>query len=118
MEESELYISNNSLRKKKLENVLTLVSSGRNFGLRFIAASQVPSMVDKLPIKLCEQRFFGRLSEPNDQRYVKQLLGKEWVEQSKTLGVGEFVSENKGKVQKFKLEMKEKPQAKRQFNFQ
>jgi energy-coupling factor transporter ATP-binding protein EcfA2 len=115
-EESETYLGNNTLRSKRLEHVLTLVSTGRNFALRYIAISQVPSMIDKLPIKLCEQRFFGRLSEPNDQRYCKAILNKESVEQLKSLTVGNFISENKGKIQKFKLET-EKPRGWTQLNF-
>jgi adenosyl cobinamide kinase/adenosyl cobinamide phosphate guanylyltransferase len=116
LEEAELYIGNNSLRRKRLQNVLALLSNGRNFNLRAILISQVPSMVDKLPIKLTEQRVFGRLSEPNDQRYCKQLLGKEWVEQLKSLEVGTFLSENKGMVQRFKIEAKTEAKPK-QFNF-
>lgn len=116
LEEAELFLSNNSLRSHALENLLTLVSTGRNFNVRFIAISQVPSGIDKLPIKLCEQRFFGRLSEPNDVRYVKQILPKESVEQLKRLETGCFIAENKGKVQRFKLEI-EKPLSTQGFTY-
>jgi hypothetical protein len=110
LEEAELFLSNNSLRSHALENLLTLISTGRNFRVRFIAISQVPSGIDKLPIKLCEQRFFGRLSEPNDLRYIKQILLKEWTEELKRLETGCFIAENKGHIDRFRLDL-EKPRS-------
>jgi adenosyl cobinamide kinase/adenosyl cobinamide phosphate guanylyltransferase len=104
-EEAELFLSNNNLRSKKLENVLTFVSTGRNFNLRFIAVSPVPSLIDKLIVKLTEQKIFGRASEPNDLAYIKKILPKPWTEELKSLTVGNFISENKGRIQRCQLDI-------------
>jgi hypothetical protein len=43
-----------------------LLTQGANFNIRFIAITQFASMVDKLVVKLAQQRYCGRTSEKND----------------------------------------------------
>lgn len=109
LEESELYLQNSTMRSKKCENIATLVSMGRNYNLRYIAISQAPALLDKLFLKLTELKFYGFLSEPNDLNYLKKMLGKTWVEQIATLGIGTFIFQNRRTIQKVKAEI-EKPQ--------
>ena len=91
-EEAQLIFYQGSMRSpKKCESAIELATVGRNFNLRFIAISQFPSMVDKLLIKLCRQRYFAWTSEPNDLSYIEEIIGKEMAKQLPKLEVGEFV---------------------------
>jgi len=103
-EEAQLFLSNNALRNlSKYGSVLNLVSMGRNYNLRYGLISQFPSYVDKYLVRNTQQRYFGYIFEPNDYRYARQILGKEWVQKLKTLEVGEFLYQCKNRVQKIRV---------------
>jgi len=105
-EECQLFIPNHALRNhRRYGSILGLVSMGRNYNLRCGFVSQFPSYVDKYLVRNTQQRYYGWMWEPNDLRYVKQLLGKRWSQQLSALEVGEFVYQNKAEIQKIKVPM-------------
>ena len=75
-EEAHTPMYNGSIRSKKSQQTARLLTQGRNFNIRFIAITQFASMVDKLPVKMCNQRYFFCTSEPNDLRYIETMIGK------------------------------------------
>ena len=66
---------NNALCNKRYVETVRPVTQGGNFGIRFIAITQFASMVDKLLVKMAQQRYFGRTSEYNDLRYIHAVIG-------------------------------------------
>jgi len=124
-EECQLFIPNNALRDlKRYGNILKLVSIGRNYHLRYGLVSQFPSYVDKFFVRNTMLRYYGWIHEPNDMRYVRQLLSKEYAEMLKTLKVGEFVYQNGSQIRKIQVPLFQKlvpssgKQAKSGFNIE
>jgi hypothetical protein len=98
-EECQLVYPNGSFRSHKKSASLQLVSVGRNFKLRFIAVTPFAANVDKYPIKMAAQRFFGSTSEHNDLRYLQGFLGERVYELTR-LDSGQFVYHYPKKKQK------------------
>lgn len=91
-EEGHLYFYEGSMRSlKRQSNAVELVTNGRNFNIRYGVICQFPSMIDKVLIKITRQRWFGCTSEPNDLRYIEDIIGSEMAEQLSSLETGEFV---------------------------
>jgi len=95
-EEAQLYIPAGSMRlavrrSSPCESVLDVVTVGANYGLRFGLITQFPALVDKPPVKITQQRYFGWTWERNDVGYIKAFIGKEWAEKLKSLQKGEFI---------------------------
>jgi hypothetical protein len=102
-EEAQTYLPQGSMRlavrrNSPCENVLEVITVGANYGLRFGLITQFPALVDKPPVKICQQRYFGWTWERNDINYVKAFIGKEWTEKLCTLQKGEFIYENRDKI--------------------
>ena len=89
-EEAQTFLGNHSLRSRVYEEVMRLVSVGRNFKIRFGAISQFPAYIDKLTLKLMGQRYFGYTSDGADKEYIRRFIGEE-AEKLDSLEVGEFV---------------------------
>lgn len=95
-EEAQTYLPQGSLRlairrSSPCESVLDVVTVGANYGLRFGLITQFPALVDKPPVKICQQRYFGWTWEKNDVAYVKAFLGKDWIAKLQSLQKGEFI---------------------------
>jgi len=91
-EEAQMYFYQGSMRSpKKTPNCIELITVGRNFGLRYGAITQFPSMIDKLLIKMTKQRYFGWTSETNDVDYIESIIGSEWGDELKKLMEREFI---------------------------
>lgn len=101
-EEAHTPMYNGSMRATKSQQTATLLTQGRNFRIRFIAITQFPAMVDKLPVKLAQQRYFFRTSEKNDREYIEEFL-EEHARQLKTLGIGECFYNYLGETQKIRV---------------
>ena len=106
-EEAQLYIPSGSLRlairrSSPCESVLDVVTVGANYGLRFGIITQFPALVDKPPIKITQQRYFGWTWERNDVAYIKAFLGKDWSVKLQSLQKGEFVYQCRDKTQLIK----------------
>lgn len=104
-EEAQLYLSNGCMRSlRRYGNVLNVVSNGRNFNVRFGLITQFPANVDKAPVKITQQRYFGWTTEKNDLAYIKSFLNtKQELEQLKNLNKLEFLFQYRGRVEKIKI---------------
>lgn len=104
-EEAQLYLSNGCMRSlHKYGNVLNVVSNGRNFNVRFGIITQFPANVDKAPVKITQQRYFGLTTEKNDITYIKSFLNtKEEIEQLRNLDKLEFLFQYHGRVEKIRI---------------
>ncbi len=91
-EEGQLYFYQGSMRSmKKQSYAVELITVGGNYNLRYGVITQFPSMIDKLLVKMCKQRYFGWTSEPNDIGYIEDIVGKKMAQELPKLHVGEFV---------------------------
>ena len=122
-EEAQTYLPQGSLRlairrSSPCESVLDVVTVGANYGLRFGLITQFPALVDKPPVKICQQRYFGWTWEKNDVAYVKAFLGKDWIAKLQGLQKGEFVYQCRDKTELVKTARFEPSTAPiAQFNF-
>lgn len=102
-EEAQLYLPQGSMRlairrSSPCESVLDVVTVGANYGLRFGLITQFPALVDKAPVKICQQRYFGWTWEKNDVQYLKGFIPKEWIEKLNALQKGRFIYQNRDKI--------------------
>jgi hypothetical protein len=102
-EEAQTYLPNGALRlatrrSSPCEGVLDIVTVGANYGLRFGLLTQFPAMVDKAPVKITQQRYFGWTWEKNDVQYLKGFLSKAWIEKLQSLQKGEFICQNRDRT--------------------
>jgi len=58
-EDAQIYVPNHALISNKNQETLRLITTGRNYNIRFGLITQFPSMVDKTCVKMCKQRYFG-----------------------------------------------------------
>jgi hypothetical protein len=86
---------------KRLPETGRLITQGANFGISFGLITQFAAMVAKLPVKATQQRYFGLTSEPNDIKYLRSFIGKEWSEQLRGLDVGEFIYNAGNTIKRF-----------------
>lgn len=106
-EEAQTYLPNGCLRlstrrQNLFDGVLDLVTVGANYKLRFGLITQFPAMVDKAPVKITMQRYFGLTWERNDINYIRALIGKEEAQSLRDLEKGEFVYQYKKNLQRIK----------------
>jgi len=109
-EDAQTYLPNGSMRLSVrrspiYDGVLDVVTVGANFGLRFGLITQFPALVDKSPVKITMQRYFGLTWEKNDIAYIKFFIGKEASEQLRSLNKGEFVYQYKDRIEKIQTEI-------------
>jgi energy-coupling factor transporter ATP-binding protein EcfA2 len=109
-EDAQTYLPNGSMkisvRKTPIyDGVLDIVTVGANYNLRFGLITQFPALVDKSPVKITMQRYFGLTWEKNDIAYIKFFIGKEASEQLRSLNKGEFVYQYKDRIEKIQTEI-------------
>jgi hypothetical protein len=86
---------------KKYAPMIDLVTVGANYNLRFGLITQFPAMVDKAPVKISQQRYFGWTTEKNDLDYIRKFIGKGYLDEIKNLRKGEFLYQCRNEIAKF-----------------
>ena len=99
-EECQLYLKQSSMRSNASAEVLRLITVGRNYKIRYGLITQFPSSVDKLPVKMTKQRYFGYTDEPNDKAYLSSFIGKDRAEELETMTVGQFYYKKGRQIEK------------------
>lgn len=93
-EEGQIYFKPQTLRSKRAEEALRLITVGRNFACSYLAITQRPQTLDNTVWELCGQRYVGRIMR--ESQVMKDILGK----QAKTLNTlerGQFIYNVDGK---------------------
>lgn len=102
LEEFQLF--GRSVRGWTAQNIFRIMHTGRNKQIRVLAICTDLSLVDTSLIRLCGQRFHGKLGiEENSRRKYRNYYGKKWLQITEKLNIGEFVYLNKNRLQKLKI---------------
>lgn len=103
-EEAQTYFFQGCMRAKRFQNVVRLLSVGRNVSIACLLISQFPAMLDKFAVKhAISQCYFGFTKEPNDLRYLHRILGDISEELTK-LKDGEFLYMTRKGIEKIHIE--------------
>jgi len=101
-EEAQTYFPNGCFRSAKNYSApIDLVTVGANYNIRFGLITQFPAMVDKAPVKIAQQRYFGWTTEKNDLDYIKAFIGKGHLDAIRNLRKGEFLYQCRNDITKF-----------------
>ena len=75
-EEAHKYVPNTDLSKYKAskQSIERIAKEGRKYGITLLLASQRPSEISETIFSQCNNFIAMRLTNPNDQNYVKRLL--------------------------------------------
>ena len=75
-EEAHKYVPNSDLLKYRAsrESIERIAKEGRKYGITLMLASQRPSEISETIFSQCNNFITMRLTNPNDQNYVKRLL--------------------------------------------
>lgn len=75
-EEAHKYVPNSDLIKYRAsrESIERIAKEGRKYGITLMLASQRPSEISETIFSQCNNFITMRLTNPNDQNYVKRLL--------------------------------------------
>lgn len=103
-EESHVYLTEWMLRSKKAQNIVRLLTEGRNYGIRFMCITQFASLISKVAIKFMRLRFFGYADEPNDLKFISGFLGSEHVKRLRSLEHGSFIHYASGRLSLVNIE--------------
>jgi len=88
-EETQMLTPQGSLRSNEAQQVLRLMTSGRNYNLGYIAITQRPALCDTSVFELTFQKYFARMNGENDLRKVANYIGSKAYDLEK-LRLGEF----------------------------
>lgn len=89
LEESQLYCK--SARSQVAQNILRIMSVGRNQKVRVMAITPDLALIDASFIRLCGQRFHGRLSiKENGKRRFRYYYGSDWLRVTLMHDIGDF----------------------------
>jgi hypothetical protein len=103
-EESHTYFYQNVMKAKASANSVRMLSVGRNVGIACLLVSQFASTLDKFGIKhSVSQVWCGFTREPNDLKYLRQILGNN-VSELQKLDDGQFVYVTRNGIQKIQIE--------------
>jgi len=101
------------LRSNEAQQILRLMTTGRNYNLGYIAITQRPALCDTSVFELTFQKYFARMNGENDLRKVANYIGAKAYDLEK-LRLGEFFYD-KGTKTKWittkEFKAKTKPQA-------
>lgn len=89
-EEAHLFFPEGSMRSKRYQEALRIITTGRNFNIRFGLITQWCALIDKTVIKFPRQKYLGYSDEKNDKEYLRNFIGKR-VDELETLEVGQFI---------------------------
>lgn len=73
-EEAQIYFPQGCMTAIALQEVVRMMTVGRNFGVRFCCITQFASMIDKKAMRYMTQRYFGTTDEPNDVTYIGKFF--------------------------------------------
>lgn len=75
-EEAHKYVPNSGLSKYNAykQSIERIAKEGRKYGITLMLASQHPSEISETIFSQCSNFITMRLTNPNDQNYVKRLL--------------------------------------------
>ena len=93
-EEAHKYVPNSDLAKYKAskQSIERIAKEGRKYGISLLLASQRPSEISETIFSQCNNFIAMRLTNPNDQNYVKKLLPDTFgnlIDKMPSLRVGE-----------------------------
>ena len=74
-EETQMLTPQGSLRSNEAQQVLRLMTTGRNFKLGYIAVTQRAALCDTSVFELTFQKYFARMNGENDLRKVANYIG-------------------------------------------
>jgi hypothetical protein len=101
-EECHLYFSN--IRSKQFANCVRLLSVGRNISITCVLISQFACMVDKYAVRqVISQFWLGWTKEPNDLKYLRQIIG-EHVKEMPKLEDGHFLYGNRRELGEIQIQ--------------
>lgn len=90
-EEAQTEFPQGALRAKRFQNVVRILTQGRNYFLRVGMVTQFAAMLDKDAVKWAKQRYFGWTDEKNDRNYIANFIGDEAAEGLKYFKSGDFL---------------------------
>jgi hypothetical protein len=103
-EEAHTYFFQNAMRSKNAVNSVRMLSVGRNVGIACLLISQFACTIDKFCVRhTLSQAWFGFTREPNDIKYLKQILGSD-VKELPKLKDGEFLYLTRNGLSKIAIE--------------
>lgn len=89
-EECQMLIPQGQLRSYEAQQVLRVLTVGRNYQIGYLAVTQRPALADTSVFELTYQKFFSRMDGQNDLRKVSAYVGDKAYDLEK-LGLGEFL---------------------------
>ena len=90
LEEAQLFMRN--IRGSVGQNLLRIASAGRNLKVRILAITVDLALIDPSLIRLCGQRYHGRLGiEDNGKRKFRGYYGGDWCHIAQELDLGYFI---------------------------
>lgn len=90
-EEAQMLLPQNHLRAREAQEILRLVSAGRNFEMSYILITQRPSLIDQTALALSSQRYFGKIESELDREKIEPWIGKDFASKLSGLKCGQFV---------------------------
>lgn len=90
-EEAQTEFPQGIMRAKRMQNVIRLLTQGRNFKIRVGMITQFAATLDKDCLKFSKQRYFGWTDEYNDVKYISNFIGDEAAESLRYFKSGEFL---------------------------
>lgn len=103
-EESHVYFPQGCMKAKRMQNSVRMLSVGRNVDIAVLLVSQFASMIDKFAVKhSLSQTWLGFSREPNDLRYLKEIIGDHVKELTK-LEDGQFMFMDRNGISKIAIE--------------
>lgn len=95
-EEAHKYVPNSDLAKYRASknSIERIAKEGRKYGISLLLASQRPSEISETIFSQCNNFLAMRLTNPNDQNYVKRLLPDtlgDLIDKMPTLRAGECI---------------------------
>jgi len=102
-EECQLLIPQGKLRSNVAQEVLRILTVGRNYNISYIAITQRPATVDTTVLELTDVQFFGKCTGQNDLKKLSNYVAN--VNKLKKLKVGEFILIEDGEEVTYKSEL-------------
>jgi hypothetical protein len=88
----EFQLFGRTIRSRQTQNLLRIMTAGRNKQIRVLAVTVDLALIDAALIRLCSPRFHARLGvEENSKRKFRAYYGTDWTETATDLKLGEFV---------------------------
>lgn len=105
-EEAQILLPQGSMRAKRLQNIVRMLTVGRNYKIRAGTITQFAAMVDKDATRYMKQRYYGWTSEVNDVSYIGKIIGDVEANNLRYYNAGDFTYDypNKQILEKIHIE--------------